>query len=1238
MEAIEESLGGELTVERVRREMKTLSEGIQAKQTEIQLIVGSRYHELIESADAVLDMCKSCNNLQHILTTEVPPVVADLLQEKRLHSHLRPWREVAAAAIAQQQERQQQPGAFPLTREDVVFMLHAPTRLWEAMDAGRYLAAASTWTTAKDIADKIAEQAASAASTNTSNPALSSGDDSIRDDEEGRVRKWTATQCQVQLVIGNQWACLKDMKSSIISGAHALLADQNVLDVRQHGLALASLARLDDAIASGARETGLVTLFLERRGQWLEALSGEGGGVHGEDKETLSGHVLSKLTRAVQALKRTVLDAHTLFIVGEESGASEEDQALRDLRRAGRIVAEATTAWLGGWLVKVHSQAHRSLKTLKSSSDLARVRKALWQETHASLVGPGLGEDGQREQSGRSPKGVRLWREACRAVIHPESLRQALSKANLPCCWVSTPSLDGATEEKGRSEPGERASSAHAFAHRSRASVLGHVAVVGANDGLDVWASLFSTSFAAMLEDLFQASMTSLYQTWVGKFERILSVVSPSPSSSSSLGQDRRFTAIEMAWAADHLYCCLVKGLRQIHRHARELVQDGDEAAAAALGSSLHAQTLSLLSRLSSFSRSWLQEWDGRCPLSSPSTLNQQSIHQDALSPASLPSSSSLTPPSCPPDMDAVLILARFAWRLLTTAPRTLLSPFSPVEPPIPDPLDASVESSVCNSGSRKNVKESRRRGGGTSGKVRSIDMVQLESAFTIADSRGEGELTPAELQECLDTLGLSQASSSPPSSYPPSSATFAEVALLCYAALDEDQPADPATAYLQDAFGRTFDLGLRAWARHTVRSLGERVLGEGGQGLGLEGAERRNGGMESRDKDSVRSRRPGWAERVLVQEDEEGRPLEDRIWIPTTPSPPLSVFCFSLAAELGRVAQGQDGIKGKSGEGELGGREEDNSEACRLEGQAQHGQGDGASGHSLSSSSFNPFLVTLLESFRRALVQEARRKLEIMYTIAGNAGGKGGLEMKNMVEDDVLQAVFDVNFLRYWFEHECGEISAVSSPSSPTFLNVRAEGTNWLGRTLRTLNDAMDPVNFEAFDPLVKEGVLSYCQGCALIMSHLCSRPGAHARRAMDVGSDIGRTTSLSMSRRSSIEEMLKNDKNVAGYSAQVLPLVPAVPRFTLLPVMVEASTPTAALLSPARVNGKVEPGKENRRSSFTFSDIMDVGGVGVGPNGIGRGKVGAGASAAASVVGSAASNVLSSLFGGGRRGQGIS
>src|SRR6056297_2977326 len=124
MEAIEESLGGELTVERVRREMKTLSEGIQAKQTEIQLIVGSRYHELIESADAVLDMCKSCNNLQHILTTEVPPVVADLLQEKRLHSHLRPWREVAAAAIAQQQERQQQPGAFPLTREDVVFMLH----------------------------------------------------------------------------------------------------------------------------------------------------------------------------------------------------------------------------------------------------------------------------------------------------------------------------------------------------------------------------------------------------------------------------------------------------------------------------------------------------------------------------------------------------------------------------------------------------------------------------------------------------------------------------------------------------------------------------------------------------------------------------------------------------------------------------------------------------------------------------------------------------------------------------------------------------------------------------------------------------------------------------------------------------------------------------------------------------------------------------------------------------------
>eukprot|EP00624_Nannochloropsis_granulata_P003770 evm.model.NODE_28964_length_18506_cov_39.257484.5 len=494
MEALEESLGGELTVERVRCEMKGLSESIQAKQTEIQLIVGSRYHELIESADAVLGMYKSCEHLQRTLAREFPPALSSLLQEKRPDLHLRPWQEAAAAAVSAQEAQHQQVGAFPLTKQDLHFMLQAPTRLWEAMDAGQYLTAAMLWAEAKGIADKTDAQAAAPAAAATGPAAGDSASSAA-----AQNLKWTSTQQQVQLVVGQQWACLRDLKESITAGAHALLRDQDVEDTQQHASALVALSQLVPSVATGGNT--LLTLFLERRDQWLEGVLKE---------VVATGQVEVNLSRAVQALRRTVSDTNRIFVGdgdgdGDREGGKENGGPLGDLKLARPVVAEAVTAWVGRWMVEIHTQARRLLKTLNSSTELASVRQALWRETHlftcpaslsdtpATIEGEEKEEEGghvqhqhhrQRHQHQLQrqfhPPTMQAWRESCHAVLFLDKLRHTLVRAGLfltllPC----PPAGEGAVKGAAAAKP--------AAATTTSSKAAAAVAMVGGG-GLDLWA------------------------------------------------------------------------------------------------------------------------------------------------------------------------------------------------------------------------------------------------------------------------------------------------------------------------------------------------------------------------------------------------------------------------------------------------------------------------------------------------------------------------------------------------------------------------------------------------------------------------------------------------------------------------------------------------------------------------------------------------------------------------------
>ena len=99
-----------------------------AKEAELQLMVGSRYHELIESADAIVSMHSTANELR-LLLQRLPQTARSLIDPPEKVGELpKPVRRNAVDPSA----------AFRLT-------LTLPPRIWTALDKGHYFDAASAF-------------------------------------------------------------------------------------------------------------------------------------------------------------------------------------------------------------------------------------------------------------------------------------------------------------------------------------------------------------------------------------------------------------------------------------------------------------------------------------------------------------------------------------------------------------------------------------------------------------------------------------------------------------------------------------------------------------------------------------------------------------------------------------------------------------------------------------------------------------------------------------------------------------------------------------------------------------------------------------------------------------------------------------------------------------------------------------------------------------------------------------
>jgi hypothetical protein len=223
---------------------------------------------------------------------------------------------------------------------------------------------------------------------------------------------------------------------------------------------------------------------------------------------------------------------------------------------------------------------------------------------------------------------------------------------------------------------------------------------------------------------------------------------------------------------------------------------------------------------------------------------------------------------------------------------------------------------------------------------------------------------------------------------------------------------------------------------------------------------------------------------------------------------------------------------------------------------------------------------VCLMEAFRTSLVSAAGA--EIHKALASIPAPK-------LCEAAVLQCVLDHLFLQQWLE----------SGSLP----------GW-----DALQGRLDPINYQMYEPTLLEAVRAQGSASSLLLSFLLHRLGAPSSTRYLRSLSSSATTARHKTRAASLDDVPPPTSD--GSSSNTMPLVTCVPRFTLLPVVVEASTPASSRLhSPPRDAHRQAAGGAAGGSAFNFFNAAEGAG---GIAGVGKGVVAGGVANAATVLSS--------------------
>lgn len=380
---------------------------------------------------------------------------------------------------------------------------------------------------------------------------------------------------------------------------------------------------------------------------------------------------------------------------------------------------------------------------------------------------------------------------------------------------------------------------------------------------LDLWSLLFSRIFANLAEDLLKESLVSIQQDVQRRLDSILLAITGNhtdiqhgrASFSIHKGQQvQALTAHDILAAADSVVSFLSSELRSLSGDAWCLTERGDKTAADALNTSFYLLCVEMAVGLVNHLRIALQEI--RTCIKSAVSPDRQGHYDDNTRELENAVGSFA---------DAGLVIGRVAWLLRGRSGRPLHSALTP--PP------------------------------SFTQKVRGrIEEQQLEAAFVIADTNGNGVVDAEEAAEALQAVsfGSSMALVLDPSPF--SSLTLSEFSLFATRLLEEQRPQEHLKACLDDLLIKS----LTTWVEWALQETAV-LLGDGCTSLAALCC---NTGVTDK---MWRKSHGIWEDKIIELDRDDGDEIQESVHFPVMVSPAILCYIAGVAAELSRILSTAD-------------------------------------------------------------------------------------------------------------------------------------------------------------------------------------------------------------------------------------------------------------------------------------------------------------------------------------------
>ncbi|CAM9298517.1 unnamed protein product [Pylaiella littoralis] len=761
-----------MPVEKAWTLLDSLSSQVVWKETELQLMVGSRYHELIESADSIVSMKETSTevlgllrNFPHACCTVLQQVPSTAFSRASDICHNVLYDKTAAKNIP----------------EVIQLMLHAPAAMWAALDSNKVLEAASLVVRCRDGWVELSR-------------SFSTGvDPSVA----------AFLRCHVTYV--EQFP-----RRIVLAASRILTCSSNMQETARALTALFQLQAPNDANPLRC----LLELLLRRRGGAVLAMLTRAAKV--EKIRTVE----EVLQAAVTTIQRTIMDVHAIFARRENARCLLEELAHSSCCGEGSLTLPAhetrslCTTWLSVLVPKFRACSERLLRASDDTNTLARIRGVLWKITHGESVCA-------TSTTARAGSGEATWTEAASSV------------------------LDISAIGDGTHDGGQDVSSSL----------------------LDLWSLLFSRIFADLAEALLKESLICIRKDVECRLDSILLAITGNETglgSQEAVGGDyashrpqqtHALMAHDILAAADTVVSQLTWEIRDLAKDACCLTERGDKSAADALKTSFYLLCVDMAAGLANHLRVALQEihaciksaaqQERRCPSYERGIWN---LEDDVGSFA-----------------DAGLVIGRVAWMLNGQSGRPLHSALTPPR---------------CFA--------ERLRG--------RIEEQQLEAAFVIADTNGDGVVDAEEAAEALQAVsfGASAALVLDPSLY--SSFTLSEFFLFATRLLEEQQPCQHLTSCLGDLLAES----LAVWAEWALEKTAV-LLSEGCNALAILCSN-----PELTDE-LWRQAHGIWEDKTIELDRDDGDGIVETLHCPIMISPAILCYIEGVAAGLSRILSTAD-------------------------------------------------------------------------------------------------------------------------------------------------------------------------------------------------------------------------------------------------------------------------------------------------------------------------------------------